>query len=187
MIAPHDQIAGTSADFATIERQVAAYDQENQNLELMIAELEHDLEAIKNKHLRGLKKQAGVVANLEAQLHSSIESAPALFNKPRTITIHGTKIGFVPSVGSVAWNDDDQVCTLIKRHFKARAAEFIKTEETPKKDALRSLSEADLAKVGCHIEGAGDHVLIKRVAGDVEKLINKLIDKLVSSMIEDEQ
>ena len=36
------------------------------------------------------------------------------------------------------------------------------------------------------IEDAGDVVVLKRVAGDVEKLVNKLIEKMVSAMVSDE-
>jgi len=64
--------------------------------------------------------------------------------------------------------------------------ELVKTEKTPRKDALRTLPEADLAKLGCKVMGDGPVVIVKRVSGDVEKLINKLIEKLVGAMVKGE-
>ena len=56
---------------------------------------------------------------------------------------------------------------------------------TPRKDALRTLEARDLAKLGCQIIGDGPTVIVKRVTGDVEKLINKLIEKLVGALVKD--
>lgn len=186
MISTHEHLAGMPPGLTVIESRAQALEAAYQNFDIMIADLEHDLEAVKSKHLRNLKKQAAVVAYLEAELHGAVEQSSDLFKKPRTVTLHGIKLGFQSSVGSVSWNDDEQTVALIKKHFKGRETEFIKTDETPKKDALRALSEAELAKVGCRIEGAGDQVFIKRIAGEVEKMFNKIIDKLVSAMIEEE-
>lgn len=58
---------------------------------------------------------------------------------------------------------------------------------TPRKDTLRTLDEKDLAKLGCSIVGSGPAVIVRRVAGDVEKLINKLIEKLVGAMVNDDR
>jgi hypothetical protein len=186
MISTTEHLAGMPAGLTVIETRAQALEAACQNLDLQLADLERDLEAVKSKHLRGLKKQAAIVANLEAELHSAVEQAPDLFKKPRTVTLHGIKLGFQSSAGAITWHDNDQVVALIKKHFKGRETEFIKVEETPKKDALRALTEAELVKVGCRIEGAGDQVLIKRLDGEVEKMFGKLIDKLVAAMIGEE-
>ena len=98
-------------------------------------------------------------------------------------SLHGTKIGYLNSVGSVTYADEARVVQLIGKHFPDRLEELVKTERTPRKDALRTLSGPELARLGCRIEGAGDLIVVKRVAGDVEKLINKLIEKLVTAMV----
>jgi len=188
MIAPNDQLASGIAarTLNEIEPLCAGYDAECVKLEDLIAGLESDLEAIKQKHLPVLKRQARVVANREAELHSAVETSPGLFSKPRTMVLHGTKIGFGNSIGSIAFEDEDEVVRLIEKHQSGRLEELVKTTKTPRKDALRTLTEAELAKLGCKIDGAGDVIIVKRVAGDVEKLINKLIEKLVSAMVEGE-
>jgi len=170
-----------------LEPLCAAYDGECVKLEEQIAALEADLEAVKAKHLRGLKKQAAIVAAREAELHSAVEGSPELFVKPRTFVMHGCKVGFTSSTGSVDFEDETYVIKQVEKHFKARFDELVKTEYTPRKDALRTLTALELAKLGCRIDGAGDVVLVKRVAGDVEKLINKLIEKLVSAMVKENE
>lgn len=193
MISTNEHLGGISAadrkskTITEFEPLCAAYDSACTELEEQIAALEADLEAVKAKHLRGLKKQAAIVAAREAELTSAVEGSPAQFEKPRTFVIHGCKIGFTTSAGSVAFEDEAQVIALIEKHFPKRFDELVKTEYTPRKDALRTLLAGELARLGCRIDGAGDVVLVKRVAGDVEKLINKLIEKLVSAMVQEDK
>lgn len=168
-----------------IETLCANYDGECATLEEQIAALEADLEAVKQKHLRGLKKQAAVVAVAEAELHGAVESAPQLFVKPRTLTVHGVKVGFTSSVGKLTWEcEDETVIAAIRRIYGRSAGDYIRTKEEPNKDAIKLLPAEELKKIGCAIEGAGDVVICKRVAGDVEKLVNKLIEKLVEAMVD---
>ena len=187
MIAPIEQVAGNSVSLAQIEKGCERFEQESAALEQLIADLEADLASVKQKHLRGLKKQANAVANSQAELHSLIERAPGLFVKPRTITIHGVKVGYTVANGSLEFDDEDAVIALIKKHLKPDADTYLRKTEAVNKDALRTLTAAELAKVGCRIDGAGDVVILKRVAGDVEKLLNKLITKMVEAMVESDE
>ncbi len=172
----------SSFTLGQLDNQTRDYEAECVRLEDFIAALESDLESVKRKHLTGLKRQAGVVASREAELQVAIEASPGCFIKPRTFTLNGIKIGFTLSVGSINWDDDAQVVALIKKLRPEEIATLIRCTEEPNKNALKSLTEADLKKLGCRIEGAGDVVVLKRVAGDVEKLVNKLIEKLVAAM-----
>lgn len=185
MIMLNEPIAGRTVTLAQVETGCEKYEKASAALEQLIADLEKDLEAVKQKHLRGIKRQAGEVANLEADLHSLIESAPHLFTKPRTVTVHGVKVGFTLSAGRLEFDDEETVISLIKKFRKDDADLFIRTTEQVNKDALKTLTAEDLKRLGCVIEGAGDVVVLKRVAGEVEKLINKLITKLVEAMVEE--
>jgi hypothetical protein len=95
-------------------------------------------------------------------------------------------VGFASSVGKIVFDDADTVVKLVERFRKDDAETLIRTEKEPNKDALRTLSPADLARLGCRIEGAGDVVVVKREAGEVEKLIKRLIEKLVEAMVTQE-
>lgn len=178
----HIAAVANPPSLAALELQTRDYDAECVRMEELVAALEADMEAIKRKHLPALKRQAGVVANRQADLQSAIETATELFTKPRTLTLNGIKIGFTNSVGSIVWDDDDQVVSLIKKQRPEDAATLVRTFTEPNKNALKSLPPAELKKLGCRVEGAGDVVVLKRVAGDVEKLVTNLIDKMVAAM-----
>lgn len=166
-----------------LEQLAKKYEYECTEMETSIARLEADLDQVRQKHLAGLKRQAGIVARREADLHSAIEQAPGLFLKPRTLVLHGVKVGFTSSPGRIEFDDGEQVIKLVERHFPDRYDELVREKPEPNKDALRNLAADELKKIGCRIEGAGDQVILKRVAGDVERLVNKLIEKLVAAMV----
>lgn len=178
--------APPAAKLDTITKLCADYDAQSTTLETLMTEMEGELEALKRKYLRSIKRQVSVVATTEAHLRSAVDEAPDLFIKPRTLTLHGVKVGFTKSKGSVEWDDDETVVRLIRKHHKDQEGVLIRTKETPNKDALRSLDDAELLRLGCTIEGAGDSVIVTRVAGDVEKLVNKLMNKLVEAMTEND-
>jgi hypothetical protein len=125
-------------------------------------------------------------ATRESELYSAVENSPELFKKPRTFVMHGCKVGYTVSTGKVEYEDEAHTVKLIERHFKERFDDLVKTEKTPRKDALKALTPAELARVGCRIDGAGDVVLVKRESGDMDKLIKKLIEKLVEAMVSGE-
>ncbi|HEV2692262.1 MAG TPA: hypothetical protein VG347_05145 [Verrucomicrobiae bacterium] len=184
MISTLENIGGRNVTLGQIEKACEGFEYESAVLEGNIADLEADLEAVKKKHLRGIKHQASIVAARQAELHSLIESAPGLFKQPRTITVHGVKVGYTVSNGKLEFEDEETVIALIKKHRKDDIDTLIRKTEAVNKDGLRTLTAVELAKLGCKIDGAGDVVVLKRVAGDVEKLINKLISKLVEAMVE---
>lgn len=187
MISINENIGGNQVTLSQIETGCRTFEERSAELESLISDLEADLAEVKQKHLAKLKRQAKSVANAQADLHSLIERAPGLFIKPRTITIHGVKVGFTGTKGTLEFDDEATVIALIKKVFKADAEIYIRKTEAVDKNALRTLTEAELAKIGCRIDGAGDVVILKRTAGDVEKLLNKLIAKMVETMVEGEE
>ena len=187
MISLHENVATAGpVTVSQIEENCRTYEAASAELDTLIASLESDLEEVKKKHIAKIKRQAGAVANLEAQLHSQVESAPDLFKKPRTMTVHGIKTGFATSQGKLEFDDEATVIKLIKKFHPKETDLYIRTTEEVNKDAVKTLDADALKRLGCKIEGAGDVVVLKRVAGEVEKLINKLINKLVEAMVDGE-
>jgi hypothetical protein len=169
--------------FAEIEKLTHTYDTESARLEEQVAAMEEELQAVKQKWIRPLKKQASIVAASAANLYSAIESAPHLFVKPRTITINGVKVGLTTAKGKLEFEDEEKAVALIEKMFKDTAEIYLNIKKTPNKDMIRTLDAVVLKKLGAQIEGEGDVVVLKREAGDVEKLIEKLIKKLVEAMV----
>lgn len=169
-----------------IETHCAAFDAASDALESMVRDLESDLAAAKAKHLQGIKRQAAVVARRQADLHSLIERAPELFKKPRTFTLCGVQVGFRVVDGALVFDCDDKtmVQRLKDKFGEKTAKKFIITTEKPDKDAIRDLEIGLRAELGASIKDAGDAVVLKRVDGDIEKLINKLIERFVEVLTE---
>lgn len=173
----------TQTDASEIEALCLTYDRACSELELQIANLQEDLDRARTKHLRGLKRTAALVAEHEAKLQAAIDAAPNLFRKPRTQVFHGVKVGFTASPGRIEFEDSASVIALIRKLRKEDAEVLIRSKEEPNKDALRQLEKAELSRLGCRIVDEGDQVIVKRTAGDVEKLIGKLIDRMVDAMV----
>jgi hypothetical protein len=110
----------------------------------------------------------------------------SMFVKPKTLTIHGVKVGYTTSQGKLVFEDEATVIKLLKKYHKDDIDWLIRTIEEVNMDGVKTLSAEALERLGCRIEGAGEKVLCKRVSGEVEKLINKLISKLVEAMVETE-
>ncbi len=182
-----DQNAGTLAmTLGEIEKLTARLADASTALDDQLAEYERELQAVNDKHLRPLKRLAAETAASMAELHSAIEGGPHLFIKPRTITLHGFKIGFSYSKGKLVIADEETTIKLLRKKFPELAEALIRTEEEVNKDGVKTLglAEKQLSALGMSIDGAGDGVLIDRAAGDIEKLIAKLTKKLVEATID---
>jgi hypothetical protein len=186
MISTVDTTAGRApATLGDIEKLAATLADHSTALDDQLAEYERELQAVNEKFLRPLKRLATATAQAEAELHAAIEGAPHLFVKPRTISVHGIKVGFVVSEGKLVWDDEESVVAQIKKWHPDDLDVLLHTTEKPNKDNLKiNCDEKELKKLGCRIEDAGDQVLIKRTAGEIEKLINKLKAKLVEAIVE---
>lgn len=186
MIAQIDPVAGRKTTLGEIEGMTARLADASNALDEQLAAYEQELQAVNDKHLRPLKRLATTVAQAEADLHAAIEAAPYLFVKPRTLSMHGLKVGFSFSEGKLVFDDEELVIKLLKKHLPEMTDALINTTEKVNKDGVKSLglTDGELTKLGMKIEDRGDTVLIKRSAGDIEKLLSKLKTKLVEAIIE---
>jgi len=166
------------SSLAEIERFTKDFAEARERLAQLVGDIESELEAIKRRHMAALKRFVAGTAERHARLKAAIEETPELFVKPRTLILHGVKIGFQKGKGGIEFDDADRVVELIRKHFDDPDA-LIRREEKPDKEALAKLSAAELKKIGCAIVDAGDQVVIKPTDGDVEKVVNALLKDAV--------
>jgi hypothetical protein len=140
-----------------------------------VAALNAEFEDSRRRHIRGIKDLSAALAEKASILASMIEGSPELFQKPRTLVLHGIKVGFTKGKGVIAWEDEDQVIKMIRAKFPEQADVLIRIRETPNKTALLELPVAELKKIGCTVEETGDVVVIKPVDGEVEKMVKALL------------
>lgn len=169
----------------SLNKWASEMETEHQALDTLIAELESDLNVVKQHHIRRIKQQAGRCAMAEAVLRSGVAAYPNLFETNRTHTVNGIKFGFTTSTGRVTWTDVDLVLQSIRANLPEQMQHsLIRVNEEPIKDAIKKLTAEQQRLIGCTIEGAGEVVIVKRAAGEVEQLINKLMKTMVDSMID---
>lgn len=144
-------------------------------LQQLVDALNEGLEQLKRDNLPGIRRQVNRVAQLQAELAAMVEAAPEHFVKPRTVVLHGIKVGFQKGVGVVSWSDADKVVELIEKRLPDLADVLIKTEKKPLKKPLSQLTVAQLKSIGCSVTEDADRVVVQAVDGAVEKLVSALL------------
>jgi len=158
--------------------QIAAkgYADARADLAGIVADLNDEIEKIKRQALPVIKRRVEVAAARELDLRGIIEANPEDFINPRTVVLHGIKLGFRKGSGIIDWDDDAKVANLIEKHFSKPQAELlVKTTKKPIAKALADLDAVMLKKIGCRIETTGDIVIIKPADSDVDKIVTALL------------
>ncbi len=174
----------TAVTMATIEKLCLEYAASRHLLADRMQELQDELEAAKRARLRGIKSAVGKAAELKAQLIAAIESAPALFERPKTQVFHTIKVGFRKGTGKMDWDDDEAVVARIEKMFPELAEQLLVIKKKPSKEGLETLDVHDLKKLGVTVDSAGDVTVCKPVDGAVDKLVNALLKDAEDEAVE---
>jgi hypothetical protein len=158
-----------------VDQRAKAFADARAEVAAIVSTLNDGIEALKRENMPGLKRCIGKMAERHDRLKGIIEANPGLFTKPKTLVLHGVKVGYAKGKGGISFDDPAQVVKLIKKHLPDQADVLIITKETPAKDALAQLSAAELKKIGCHVVNAGDQVVIKPADSEVDKLVDALV------------
>lgn len=164
------------ATLGEIEAKCAALRKARDRLTLKVRNLEEDIQRLKRERLPGVKEALGVVVNAHNDLSAAVAESGALFTKPRTLVLHGIKVGFQKQKGRLSWDDDAQVVKLIRQHLPDQADVLIRVTEAPVRDALSELDGRMLKKLGVTVEADGDKVVVKPVDSEIDRLVNALVD-----------
>lgn len=159
-----------------IEQATKGYAEAREVLAERVRRLEAELEQIKRQRLPGIKSALARAAEAEGKLRQVIEAAPELFERPRTLILHGVRVGYRKASGKLVWDDPDQVVALIRKHYPDQADVLIITTERPAKAALSALTVADLKRVGVRVIETGDEVVIAPTDSEVDKLVDALLE-----------
>ncbi|MDR1710011.1 MAG: hypothetical protein LBS70_09875 [Candidatus Accumulibacter sp.] len=160
---------------ADIDRRARLYANARAALAELVSELNAGIEALKRRSLPEIKRAVSHAAERHDDLKQLIEAAPELFRKPRTLTLHGIRLGYVKSKGKIEWDDADAVVAAIQRHLPDQAEALIRWSARPLKEAINQLGVADLKKIGCRVTDTGDQVLIKPVDSETDRLVDALL------------
>lgn len=158
-----------------IELLTKDYSDSYKKLSGKVQELEDELEAVKRKHIRYIKDFANEALERKSRLSSAIDESRDLFQKPKSIVIHGMKVGLQKGKGKIIIPDEEKTILLIRKNLSEQADSLIKTEEKIIKPALENLSAGDLKKAGLNLVESTDYVLIKPTESDVDKIVTALL------------
>jgi len=141
-----------------------------------VAALNDELDAARKRHLQAIKRLVERAAEAHGELLTAITDGKPLFVKPKSLTLHGVRVGYRKGSGGIEFEDADQVVRLIKKHYSEDEQELlIITKEKPNKDALEQLTVDDLKKLGCTVEDTDDMPFIKDAASEIDKLVKALL------------
>lgn len=140
--------------------------------------LEEETRAVQRRKLPGIKSALASAQDAQAALAAFVDSNRSFFDKPKTVTIDGIRVGLMKSKGRISWDSPEQVVALIRKKLPDQADALIRITEAPARGALNNLSAAELKAIGCRIEEAGEQVVIKPQDSELDKLVDRLLGDL---------
>lgn len=162
---------------ASIEHAAKEFSDARKRLTDRVVDLKRETEAITRKRLPGIREAVALAAVARSMLERAILAAPSLFVKPRTINLHGVKVGYQKGKGGLDWDDSDALVQRIEKLCPELADTLLRVKKEPVADALEQLDAATLKKLGVRVVESGDTVVIKDAAGNVDKLVAKLLEE----------
>ncbi|MDR2220992.1 MAG: hypothetical protein LBE24_10525 [Methylobacillus sp.] len=169
---------------ADIETRARKYAEARDHVAEIVTAMHDGIEAIKRDNMPKLKKAIASATEHHDALKGMVEDAPELFKKPRTVTFHGLRLGYMKGKGGIVWDDADAVVTAIQKHLPKQAEALIRWKGAPLKEAINQLDVADLKRIGCRVIDTGEQVFIKPVDGAVEKMVDALLKDATEEVAE---
>ena len=176
MIALNDT-GGTGKPVLKTELEPAAkrFADAHTKLTELVNDVNAEIEAVKRLNLARIKNAVSKAAEAHADLKALIEANPGLFDKPRTVVLHGIKLGLQKGKGGIEFDDVEATISRIQTMFGVEAEPYLDWKPSVNKKALAELSVVALKKLGCTVLDTGDEVVIKPVDGDVDKIVRALL------------
>lgn len=157
------------------EEQAKTAAEARDKLAFLMETLEGDLMRCKRAKMPAIKEALGKAANEINTLRAMVAENPGLFEKPRTYTFHGIKLGFQKGKGRIEIADEANTIKLIRELLPSQAGVLIKTEESVVKAALKNVDAEDLERIGVSVESAGDVVVVRPADTELDKVVNALL------------
>ena len=165
------------AGYEEIAALAAAYFAAHERLRERVETIKARQRAAGRRLLPGLKRMVAEASAARDALRACIEAEPGLWDKPRTRALHGVKLGLRALPGKIAI-DAAAAIPLIRRRLPREAATLIRTVETLNLAAVKTLTPAQLSRIGGSIAEQGDEVVITVPKSAVDKLVEALLDDL---------
>ena len=164
-----------TATYEDIAQRCRVYADALDDLDELLESIEDDCRRLVRQKMRSVRARTARVADAEHNLMAAVESAPELFEKPRTRTFEGIKVGLRKQPGKVEIADEARAIALIRKQLPDSEEVLIRVRETVDKTAARKLPVNDLAKIGGMLTEDQDEVTISRPPSPVRRVADVLI------------
>ena len=162
--------------FAEIESATKTFAADRERLCDAVGTLTRLIEELKRQALPAIKRAVAKTAESHSALSAMIDAARPLFIRPRTVVMHGIKLGLRKGPGGIDWDDDAAVVARIEKLFgPAKASLLIRTVKRPISAAIEDLDIAELKAIGCRVADTGDEIVIKPADSEVDKIVTALL------------
>lgn len=172
----------TVTDIGHIEDLCKGFAQARESLGGLLQAFESEFAALRRRHSKPIKAAAGEAALRRADLERELQAHPELFEKPRTITCHGIRVGYQKGKGKIECPNEAAVIERIEKLLPDQADVLVRVEKRIAREALKALDVSTLKRLGLVVTATGDAVLIKPVSDQVEKLVDRLLKLEASDM-----
>jgi hypothetical protein len=122
-----------SEGIALVMERTEIYAKHRSQLALRVGTLTKQIDALKRKQMGRSSVGSCAAKDSRAELKAAIEANRLEFEKPKTRTFFGIKVGFRKQPGALSYDDAEQVVKLIEKQFPDQAEVLIKTTKTPLK------------------------------------------------------
>lgn len=164
------------ATLKELEPLAAKYGTARGELAVLVGALQDEVRGVQRTYLARIKRLVAAAKEAREQLAIEIDKSKELFEKPRTRTLHGVKIGYAKGKGRIVWDDEEKVIARIRAQLPKDQVELlIRETEAVHKPSVYDLVASDLKRLGIRIEGDGDEIVIKDATGEVDKLVEALL------------
>lgn len=164
-----------SSTIDDIETKAKALASARAELAERVGRIREEQEAIKRKLLTGVRNALARARDAYDALHEAISESPDLFEKPKTRTLHGVRLGWMKQRGKLEWDDDRALIDALRKLLGEEAEGFIRRTEKPIAARLQDLPARDLRRLGVRVADDTDVVVIKTADDALDKLIDALI------------
>jgi hypothetical protein len=182
MIASNETIAGGAATttprpvtLAEVELATKAFSEAHDALCALVSQMNEDVSAAQRPYLKRIRAAVDRAATAKTNLRLAIDYGRTLFDKPRSRTFHGVKVGLQLSKGGISYEDADRTVALLRKAFGENAVAYIHTKETPDLKMLEDLPPEELTSLGCTVVKQVDQIVIKPTDSAVEKMVEALL------------
>lgn len=165
----------TADALVAIDVAAKAYSQSRETVAERVATYNKEIAAVNRRLLPGIKSASVNAKFFQANLTEQVQAHADLFVKPRTMTLHGIKLGFQKGKGTIEWADDEKLADKIEKLLPELAETLVKTTRKPIAKALQTLDVKTLRALGCTVEETGDFVVVRAVDTAVDKLVARIL------------